>query len=158
CTNKNGNPDSEDLDGDNVLDAQGPNEDLYRYVINLATDSAKYFVRTTRVFPDVLHADTAHSATWTIYRVPLRGSTGVNGVPVDTIGNPDIHLIKQMRMTFVAPAVTTGAEKVVFVAFARMRFTGAAWASRSDRPISSLSGSIASTHGTVQVGTISTQD
>ena len=151
CTNRNSNPDTEDLDGDNILDAQGPNDDVFRYVINLATDSARYFVRQTQVFPDSAHLDVAHSATWTIYRIPLAGAH-------DTIGSPDMHLIKQMRMTYVAPAVPQGQEKVVFVAFARMRFSGASWVARAPRPIATLSGAKAEQNGTVLIGSVTTQD
>ena len=150
CTRNNSNPDTEDLDGDNVLNAQGSNDDVFRYIINLATDSAKYFARVTRVFPDSAHLDSLHSATWTIYRIPL-------SQPHDTIGTPDMHLIKQLRLTFVAPAVTTP-EKVVFFALARMRFSGASWVARAARPIASLSGARAEPHGAVLVGSITTQD
>ncbi|MES1259331.1 MAG: hypothetical protein ABUL71_01955, partial [Gemmatimonadota bacterium] len=151
CSVANGAADTEDLDGDNILDAQGSADDVYRYIINFATDSAKYFARRTLVFPDAAHLDSLHAATWTIYRIPLRDAH-------DTIGNPDIPLIKQMRMAFVAPAVNDDSHKPVFFALALMRFSGAAWVSRAARPIASLSGARAETHGTVQVGTVSTQD
>ena len=44
CSNHNGVPDTEDLDGDNILDAQGAADDVFRYVVDLR-DSARYFVR-----------------------------------------------------------------------------------------------------------------
>ena len=133
-----------------MLNAQGPNDDVFRYIIDIAKDSLKYFARQTTVFPDSAHLDVAHSATWTIYRIPL-------SAPHDTIGAPDMHLIKQMRMTFVAPAVT-GPEKAVFFALSRMRFSGASWIARAPRPIASLSGARAEPHGSVLVGSITTQD
>ena len=92
CTNGNGNPDTEDLDGDNVLDAQGPNDDVFRYVIDLGDSASKYLVRSA-----YRHRPPGHTATWTLYRVPLRA-------PDDTIGTPDIRLVKQMRVTFIVPA------------------------------------------------------
>jgi motility/secretion related protein SprA len=150
CSNANGNPDTEDLDGDNVLDAQGPNDDVFRYVVNLADSEAKYLVRTTRVY--ATKGDTnSNYATWSLYRVPIRQAN-------DTIGNPDLHLIKQMRLTFVAPPANDGQERIVFLALALMRFSGASWVGRSASPIASLSGPTAEPHGTVQVGTVSTQD
>ena len=151
CTRGNSNPDTEDLDGDNVLNAQGSSDDVFRYIFNPATDSAKYFVRQTRVFPDSAHLDSLHSATWTIYRIPLAAAQ-------DTIGSPDMHLIKQMRMTFVAPTPPDGQEKVVFFALSRMRFSGASWVARAARPIAGLSGARAEPLGAVQIGSISTQD
>ncbi len=153
CSNRNGVPDTEDLDGDNVLDAQGSSDDVFRYVINLATDSAKYFVRSNTVFPGAgrTAADSARSATWTIYRVPLRAAG-------DTIGSPDMHLIKQLRMSVVAPADPSGPGQVVFFALTLMKFTGAAWAARAPKPIVSISGPTGTFHGSVVVGTVSTQD
>ncbi|MGH7523736.1 MAG: hypothetical protein ACREK8_05480, partial [Gemmatimonadales bacterium] len=151
CTNHNGLPDTEDLDGDNVLDAQGPADDVFRYVVDLRDTS--YFVRRHIVtdsktgLPIVDHF--GRTASWTIYRVPLRLVT-------DTIGNPDIHLIKQMRLTFATPAADS--EPVIQWAMALMKFTGAAWIDRADRPIASLSGPTAQFHGSVVVGTVSTQD
>ncbi len=43
CTRGNGQLDTEDLNGDGVLDADGPNENVFRYVVNLADDD--FFVR-----------------------------------------------------------------------------------------------------------------
>ncbi len=146
CSNQNGVPDSEDLDGDNVLDAQGPSDEVFRYVIDLADSASKYFERSTTV------RDAAgHSATWTIYHVPLR-------LADDTIGSPDMHLVKQMRISMVAPVDPAGPGQPVFFALALMRFTGAAWVARAPAPIVSISGPTAAPSGSVVVGTVSTQD
>jgi hypothetical protein len=145
CSVNNGFADTEDLDGDNILNAQGPNDDVFRYVINLATDSAKYFLRSHLI---VSLGDTA---SWTIYRVPLHMAN-------DTIGNPDIHLIKQMRLAFVEPAASIEPSPTIRFALALMQFTGAAWIARSDRPDSTISGQTAQPHGSVLVGSVSTQD
>ncbi|HEY4319692.1 MAG TPA: cell surface protein SprA [Gemmatimonadales bacterium] len=157
CSNRNNIPDTEDLDGDNVLDAQGPNDDVFRYVIDLHADSAKYFVRSyTPSFKgkdgelEPYLDNKGHSAHWTIYRVPLHQAD-------DTIGSPDIHLIKQMRIAFVAPA-EQGNDSVLHFALAMMKFTGSAWISRSPTPVQSLGGAVSQTHGAVTIGTISTQD
>jgi hypothetical protein len=146
CSNRNGVPDTEDLDGDNVLDAQGSNDNVFRYVIDLADSAAKYTVRS-----HTITASNGKSATWTIYRVPLR-------LADDTIGSPDMHLIKQMRMSLVAPADPTGPGQVVFFALALMKFTGAAWVARAPKPIATVSGPVGTFHGSVVVGTVSTQD
>jgi len=152
CTNHNGIPDTEDLDGDNVLDAQGPADDVFRYVVDLR-DSASYFVRRNVISDPKTHLPIVdhfgRTASWTIYRVPLRQAT-------DTIGNPDIHLIKQMRLTFATPPADS--EPVVQWAMALMRLTGAAWIARAPQPIKSLSGPTAQFHGSVVIGTVSTQD
>ncbi len=145
CSVNNGYADTEDLDGDNILDAQGPDDAVFRYVINLATDSAKYFLRSHLV---VSQGDTA---SWTIYRVPLHTAD-------DTIGNPDIHLIKQMRLAFIEPAASIEPSPTIRFALALMQFTGAAWIARSARPDSTISGQTAQPHGSVLVGTVSTQD
>lgn len=146
CSNHNGLPDTEDLDGDNVLDAQGSADNVFRYVIDLADSASKYFVRKNTIV-----AANGKSATWTIYRVPLRAAD-------DTIGSPDMHLIKQMRMSLVAPADPSGPGQVVFFALALMKFTGASWLARAPKPIASISGPVAAFHGSVVVGTVSTQD
>ncbi|HEY3934229.1 MAG TPA: cell surface protein SprA [Gemmatimonadales bacterium] len=143
CSRHNGVPDTEDLDGDNVLDAQGSADNVFRYVVDLHADSVRSHV--------VVDPSTGASATWTIYRVPLHNAT-------DTIGSPDIHLIKQMRMTFVAPGTTAATEAPIRFALALMQFTGAAWSARADRPIASLSGPTAQFNGSVLVGSVSTQD
>jgi hypothetical protein len=152
CTNHNGVPDTEDLDGDNILDAQGPADDVFRYVVDLR-DSASYFVRRHVITDSKTHLPIVdrlgRTASWTIYRVPLHAAT-------DTIGNPDIHLIKQIRMTFATPPADS--EPVVQWALALMKLTGAAWIARADHPIKSLSGPTAQFHGSVVIGTVSTQD
>lgn len=147
CTNGNGAPDTEDLDGDNVLDAQGSADNVFRYVFDLsAGDDVKYAVRS--------HTITGlggKTATWTTYRIPLRGAT-------DTIGSPDMHLIKQLRVSAVAPADPAGPGQVAFFALALMKFTGAAWIARAPKPIATISGPTGSFHGAVVIGTVSTQD
>jgi hypothetical protein len=143
CSRHNGVADAEDLDGDNVLDAQGSADNVFRYVVDLHADSVRSHV--------IVDPTSGASATWTIYRVPLHDAT-------DTIGSPDIHLVKQMRMTFVAPGTTADAQLPVRFALALMQFTGAAWAARADRPIATLSGPTAGFNGSVLVGSVSTQD
>jgi hypothetical protein len=154
CSNHNGVPDTEDLDGDNLLDAQGAQDAVFRYVVDLGADSAKYFVRSHVITDPVtglpLLDRFGRSARWTIYRVPLREAN-------DTIGTPDIHLVKQMRIAFVTPD-NGGVDSTIRFAMSMMQLTGAAWVGRADRPIVSLSGTATPLRGSVVVGTVSTQD
>ncbi len=145
CTNGNGNPDTEDLDGDNVLDAQGPNDDVFRYIIDFGDSAAKDSVRSHTVTDSL-----GHTATWTLYHVPLRA-------PSDTIGTPDIRLVKQMRVAFVVPP-RAGADSTVHFALARMQLTGSAWAERAGSPIKGIGGSTAQPQGAVDIGSVSTQN
>src|SRR5690606_35781629 len=92
CTAGNGVLDTEDLDGDLLLDARGNTDDVFRYVVDL--DDPKYRVRTgvQAVDPD----DSTRVAGWTLYRIPLR--------EVDrTIGQPNMRLVKHLRFTLITP-------------------------------------------------------
>ena len=64
CTRGNGVLDTEDLNGDAVLDAAGANENVFRYVVNLA--AGDYFVRNGVASSD----GQGHTAVWKLYRVP----------------------------------------------------------------------------------------
>lgn len=146
CTRGNGLMDTEDLDNDGVLDALGPDDDVQRYVVDL--HDPRYFVRNREVKLN----DQGGKAYWTLYRVPLR-------TPDVVIGQPDPRLVKQMRITFVTPPDPSGAvPETIRFGLARMRFTGAPWIRRSDGPILGLSGTSAESHGSVAVGTVSTQN
>ena len=89
CTNGNGTLDTEDLNGDNVLNASGPNESVFRYVVSLQPGD-KYFVR------DGVQKD-GNPSGWQLYRVPIR-------TPDATIGTPNLRLIQHLRVTVVGPA------------------------------------------------------
>ena len=142
CTNGNGFPDTEDLNGDGVLNATGPNDNVFRWVVNPV--DPKYFVRDGVMAPDSL-------AGWKLYQVPIR-------LPDQVIGSPDIRLIKNLRVTMVAPAIGLGPDIVARFALARMRFVAAPWFRRSDRPVASLAGALEEPAGAVAVSTISTTD
>jgi hypothetical protein len=144
CSNGNGGLDDEDLNGDVVLDAQGSDDNVFRWVVDL-TDP-KYFVRD-RLVVDQL----GRPARWTLYRVPLR-------TPDATIGTPDLRLVRHLRMGFITPPDNGGADPVVRFGLARMRLTGASWVRRADRPILGLAGATAEPRGELQVVSISTQD
>lgn len=145
CTNGNGLLDTEDLDGDRVLNAAGPAENTFRYLVNLA--NSKYFVRDGVQTVDSL----GRVAGWKLYRIPLRDAT-------DTIGSPNIRLIKQLRITLAAPPDQGGPDVVARLALARMQFTGSQWSRRSDTPIAGIGGTTAQPHGQVLVSVVSTEN
>jgi hypothetical protein len=142
CTHGNGFLDTEDLDNDNTLNAQGSAENVYRWVVNLKQGT--YFVRDGVQTPDSLGG-------WKLYRLPLRDAGF-------TLGAPNIRLIKQLRITAVADPDNGGPDKVAFFAMARMRLIGSPWVRRSDRPITGIAGSTGGALGEVIATTISTEN
>ena len=136
CTKGNGTLDTEDLNGDNVLDASGKGDNVFRYVVPLG--DPKYFVRSG-------------GTGWKLYRVPLRQ-------PDNTIGSPNIRLIQHLRLTIAAPAAGGAPDLTARFGLARMRFTGTTWIRRSDAPVLGLAGATAQPHGEVVVTTISTEN
>ena len=146
CTVGNGVLDTEDLDGDLLLNSRGENESVFRYMVDL--NDPRYRVRTgvQSVDPN----DSTRVAGWTLYRVPLR--------EVDrTIGQPNIRLIKHLRFTFLTPPDNGGDDPIIRFALARMRLVGAPWIARADAPIQGISGSTAQPLGSVTVTSISTE-
>ncbi|MBA3556610.1 MAG: hypothetical protein H0W29_17910, partial [Gemmatimonadales bacterium] len=87
CTRGNGLLDTEDLDGDQLLNAEGTNENVFRYIVDLAADS--FFVREgVRSPPDAQ----GRSAVWKLYRIPLRS-------PNQVVNTPNLRLVRQLRIT-----------------------------------------------------------
>jgi hypothetical protein len=137
CTNGNGSLDTEDLNGDNVLNSGGALENATRYVVDL--NDPKYFVRNG-------------GTGWRLYRVPLRDPGAV------LIGTPNMRLVQHLRITLAAPAVGSAPDQVAKVGIARMRFVGSPWVRRSDAPVLGLAGATAEPHGEVLVSTVSTEN
>ncbi len=143
CTVGNGRLDTEDLDGDNALNARGAADNVFRYVVDLR--DPRYFVR------DGVR-DAATGAGWRLFRVPLRS-------PDATIGTPNLRLIQQLRITFAAPDLGEAAgDRVARFALARMRFLGSPWVRRADAPIRGLAGSTAEPAGSIVASVVSTLD
>jgi hypothetical protein len=140
CTRGNGTLDTEDLNGDNTLNASGAADNVFRFIVDLR--DPKYFVRTGGT--DV------NGGGWRLYRVPIRS-------PDATIGSPNLRLIQQLRLTVVAPPGVDSA-KVGRFGLARMRFVGAPWARRTDRPAPGLFGQTAGPTGEVVVSVVSTEN
>ncbi len=145
CSNGNGFLDTEDLNGDNRLNAQGANDNVLRWVIQ-PNELSQYYVRTGATYTNTQ----GQTSTWTLYRIPMR-------VPDATIGTPNLRLIQSMRLTMVAPDMPEP-DVVARFALARMRFIGAPWVRRADTPLLGIGGSIASPSGTMFAAVISTED
>ena len=110
CTRKNGRPDTEDLNGNGVLDAT--DGAYYRYVVPLKQLSG-YMIR-----------DQSETGTpFRLYRIPLRGggATAVNGASAATW-----RFIRDIRLT-----VVTREPGRASIALARVRVTGSRWAKRN---------------------------
>jgi hypothetical protein len=144
CTRGNGTLDTEDLNGDNVLNASGPNESVFRYVVSLLPGD-KYFVRNGRQ-----EADGSPSG-WELYRIPIR-------TPDATIGAPNLRLIQHLRVTVVAPPDPGLPDVVARFAFARLRLVGSPWVRRAESPIAGISGSTAEPSGEVIASVVSTEN
>ncbi|HWA55882.1 MAG TPA: cell surface protein SprA, partial [Gemmatimonadales bacterium] len=141
CTNGNGFLDTEDLDGDNVLNAGGEAENVFRWVVDLR--NSPYFVRTGVTSPD--------GSAWKLYRIPLR-------TPEFPLGSPNIRLVKHLRITYVAENDGGQPDIQADIALARMRFLGSPWARRSDRPITGIAGATGASTGDVVASTVSTEN
>ncbi|MEO8089988.1 MAG: cell surface protein SprA, partial [Gemmatimonadales bacterium] len=143
CTAGNGILDTEDLNGDNVLNASGPNESVFRYVVSLLPGD-KHFVRNGRLLAD------GTPSGWELYRVPIR-------TPDVTIGTPNLRLIQHLRMTVVGPP-DAGADIVARFGMARLRLVGSPWVRRAETPIAGISGAAAEPSGEVIASIVSTEN
>ena len=74
------------------------------------------------------------------------------------IGQPNIRLIRHLRITLVAPPDNGEADPVIRFGLARMRLVGAPWLDRVDRPIAGIAGSTGQPRGSVSVSSISTEN
>lgn len=142
CTNGNGLLDTEDLNSDLQLTANAA-ENVFRFVVTLG--APKYFVRDGVSGVDNL----GRPFGWKLYRIPLRSPDAI-------IGSPNIRLIQHLRMTVAANNDNGAPDIVANFALARMKFIGASWVRRADRPIKGLSGSLAETNGEIAVTEVST--
>ena len=148
CTNGNGTLDTEDLNGDNVLNSSGPNENVFRYVVSLQPGESKYFVR------DGVRSVAPQSglvSKWELYRVPIR-------TPDAAIGTPNLRLVQHLRMTAVGPAGHGTPDVVARFAVARLRLVGSSWIRRSEVLIAGFSGSTGNRVGEVIASVISTEN
>ena len=128
--------DTEDLDGDQLLNAAGVREDVFRYVVDLARGD--FYVRDGVT---TLDRD-GRPATWRLYRIPLREPTDTIGIAHDAAGEASANHLR-------GPGRRRQRDVIARFALARMRFLGSPWARRADTPILGLSGSSGEAHGEV---------
>jgi len=148
CTRHNGNPDTEDLDGDGHLDTlvTALNESYFRYVFHLG--DPHYFVRDggpegTNGKPD------STNGLWRLYRIPFRTDTF-------QVGDPDVRQIRALRLTVVVPPGDS--DPPVYFALARLELVGAPWVKRAETPIAGISGNVGTGSGQVIASTVSTEN
>jgi len=146
CTRGNGVLDTEDLNGDGVLDAAGPNENVFRYVVDLANND--FFVRDGVPSRD---AQGSVVAVWKLYRIPIRQ-------PTATLNTPTLRLVQHLRLTLATPPDNGDPDVVARVAVARMRFVGSPWVRRAETPIAGLTGAIGLPHGAISTSVVSTEN
>ena len=145
CSRGNGVLDTEDLNGDTGLDLTGSNENVFRYVVNLASDS--FFVRNGVTTTD----NEGRTATWKLYRIPIRQPSAV-------LRTPTLRLAQHLRLTMVAPPDMGQPDVVARLALARLRFVGSPWVRRSETPIAGQTGAVGQPHGEVSASVVSTED
>lgn len=108
CTRGNGRRDTEDLNGNGVLDRT---ERYMRYVVPLGTNS-----------PFATRSRTATGTRFQLFRVPLRGAHAVNAGGRFT--EADWRGVQFMRITVVGESASQ-------VTLARMRLVGSRWIKRN---------------------------
>ena len=149
CTRHNGNPDTEDLDGDGHLDTlvTALNESYFRYVFPLG--DPKYYVRDGGPSCSNQSCTDTLAGRWRLYRIPFRTDTF-------QVGTPDIRQIRALRVTVVVPQGDP--EPPVYFALGRMELVGAPWVKRASTPIAGISGNVGTGQGEVVASTVSTED
>jgi hypothetical protein len=140
CGRRNGSVDTEDQDGDFVLDsARGVKtaESFVRYVFPIGDD--RYFVRNG-------------GTGWRLYRIPFRSDT-LN------VGDPNLRQVQTLRLTIVTPAPPApGPAPEVYFALSRVRLVGSSWVKRSDTPIKGIAGERGTGIGEVVASVVSTEN
>ena len=144
CGRDNGIIDTEDLDGDQVLDVAAgvrTNEDMVRYVFPVGDE--RYYVRDGGMVTDA-----NGTSGWRLYRIPFR---------LDTlrIGQPNLRQVQAVRVTVITPAT---ADSQVYFALARLRLIGSSWLKRAETPIVGLSGDQGTGVGEVVASVVSTEN
>jgi hypothetical protein len=136
CTVNNGRRDTEDLNGNGVLDPlDGP---AFRYVVPLSRIS-RYIVRD----------QTATGTGFRLYRIPLRGP---DAIAMHGASEATWRYIQQMRVTVVKQNEGRGT-----LAVARLRITGSRWTKRDESGVlRGLTGDQPGSGGTgIRVGPVS---
>lgn len=132
CTRGNGRNDSEDLDGDGVLDTA---ERSLRYVVTL--DGTSPFLARTR---------NETGTDFRLYRIPIRGAgIEVNG----PVTEADLRAVRHVRLTVVG-------DRDAEFTLARMRIVGSRWIRRTaDGVLTGIIGDTLAFTGRTEVGPVS---
>ena len=107
CTRGNGRADTEDLDGDGVLDTD---ERVVRYVVPL-----------DRTSPYLVRSRDETGTAFQLYRVPLNGPDGINVGGL--FSEADWRGVRNLRLTLAGPIATR-------VILARFKIVGSQWVRR----------------------------
>jgi hypothetical protein len=143
CGRHNNAVDTEDQDGDFVLDSVAgvrTAESFVRYVFPIG--DTRYFVRDG--------GTDGTGAGWRLYRIPFRTDTL-------QVGNPSLRQVQSLRITVAAPA-PTGPESPLTFALSRVRLVGSSWVKRSDTPIAGIGGDRGTGIGEVIASVVSTEN
>ena len=130
CTRGNGRADTEDLDGDGVLDTQ---ERVIRYVVPL-DPSSPFLVRSRQ----------ETGTAFQLYRVPLHGPEGINVQGL--FSEADWRGVKNLRLTLSGPIAAR-------LILARFKIVGSQWVRRGGSGV--LRGIGGDTLGTVGQAAVS---
>ncbi len=152
CTIGNNRLDEEDIDGDNVLNltsAEREQEQLRRYIVNLADESKYNRIGKCSLPKRVVVGPPPDSVCWVLFRIPFRA-------PDDSLGAPLLRRIRALRITMLSGDGATDSD-FSQVAIARLRLTGAPWIKRRDTGLRGIGAELAGT-GFVNAGVIGTQD
>lgn len=164
CTVANDRLDEEDLDGDGILnltDAQRDRERLARFVVDLSDPAAVARVGRCNVgfggAPDATIAGgggapaAPDSATrcWVLVRLPF-------AQPQELLNAPSLRRARSIRLTMISGAGTED-DRFTTLPVARLRFLGAPWVRRNDRPLRGIAGDVPSS-GFVAASVVGTQD
>src|SRR5438128_348386 len=137
CGRHNGAVDTEDQDGDFLLDSLAgvkTREDFVRFVFPIGDD--RYFVRDGGMVSEHDSFGNPDGASgWRLYRIPFRTDT-------ITQGSVSLRQIQSLRVTIVTPqnGPLGRPDPQVFFGLARVRLVGATWVKRADTPIPGLAG------------------
>ena len=146
CGRHNNAVDTEDQDGDFLLDSLAgvrTSESFVRYVFPIG--DPRYFVRDGGMNA---------GAGWRLYRIPFRTDTLQIGTPP-----PSLRQVQALRITVVAPAPAgSGSEPELPFALARVRLIGSSWVKRSDTPLPGIGGDRGTGVGEVIASVVSTEN
>jgi hypothetical protein len=150
CGRGNGFVDTEDLDGDFLLDVAAgvrTQEDVVRFVFPIGDE--RFYVRDG-VMTAVTDSTGTGTVGWRLYRIPFRADTL-------QIGQPNLRQVQALRLTVVAPQ-TAAPDPQLYFALARVRLVGSSWLKRAETPIPGVAGDRGTGVGEVIASVVSTEN